>query len=178
MRKDIRVPETIVELLQILGLMLRDQMMLTAVANECWTIRPISEWDITHPCIEDLMAQYEWPRRATLQFDKIEHRMSLYFISGHCIISAGCPESEERVEIRVIAEKCDSSESMGLAYWVLKVWMQLKDGTIHRFHFQCHLGYGSDRDFLAESIEKMRPLPPARISFKDSSDVAEEGALE
>ncbi len=141
-----------VELIQMLGLMLR-QGLGAGIGHkrECWDILHISTEQTPSPdAPED-----EW----IFFYSGIRH---LYFASGK-FIQVGVGDT---VEVRVVCQMNDW-HATSLSQWQLQVWVRTKGSEVsHRHFFYSDRGYGGDNNITKSDLpERMREDPPKEIKF-------------
>lgn len=172
--KKIRVPSTTVELVQILGAVLRDHTKIKQWDAECWTFEHVADWDIER-------TEYMLPSQANgddsfpiqdYEYKVVEHHQTIYLGSGKChAFGYGKdPGNAKELELRVRCEYDDWIPT-GQKLWDIEVWIKLPDGSIARHHYICFLGYGQDRDIMLKENSKMRKHPPNRIAFWRKDEV-------
>ncbi len=158
-----RLPSATVELIQILGTILRDRVGLSISKTECWTFPKILQKDDS---------SYE-PSNPVATFERAQNEYLIFLGAGHCMVQK--PGSgQDRIELRVrcVRNKCltlDIGDS-----WDIQLWQQdLDTKSIFRcHHFVCHC-YRNELDFGAQRVisavglkaSKMRVNPPRDIRF-------------
>jgi len=151
MSKHIRVPSTTVELIQILGEILRNHLGLSVHRTECWTFRHVSSW-------ETMRSDFDYP--------VVDQRNSLYMGEGSCAASGEQlgSRSYQKLDLRAQCHY-NNWESAGSMMWEIHMWIQLPDGSILSRPYRCFLGSGSDRDIDHDPKLKIKTHPPKRIGF-------------
>lgn len=147
MSNDIRVPSTTVEIIHILGQILRQNLEFEVWRTECWTLKDIASWNEEYD-------DHGCPGRY----------IQLYYVQGHCYEDR--PSRAEKLEIRASCEYDDCVVG-SLKSWTVKFWVQREDGTIRKYYFFCtKYGYGGSWDVDDFEDKPFEDNPPARIAFK------------
>lgn len=160
----LRITGQVVELIQILGTLLRSHMFLQDISDECWTVEHSADWGI--PYREDPSLSDE--DRAWADFmhaGRDEHEQTTYLLTGKACWITGEGKSREHGWHRIRAN-CEFSDwhDAGLSLWDIQIWAEVDD-RIDRYHFLCHRGYGDDRDICLAEPGKMPLTPPRKIAF-------------
>ena len=163
MDKEIRVPATTVQLVQILGTIIRDHLKVRLFGTECWTFQHVVNWEIWG---EEPKSEAEESERMNYEYRNPEHRMSVYFGAGH-LKAFGYgeePMNAKRLDIRV---RCEHARWVptGFSFWDFQIWLKLPDGSVERHRFTYHLGYGEERSIHAELLRRMPANPPKKFAF-------------
>ena len=156
--KKIRVPATTVELIQILGNILRDHIKLGIIGSECWTFEHVRDWEIYGEKPDSDADVVEWD--LYLLHGNPEHRMSVYFGSGNCHVVG----PDGKTELRVCCEHRDWIPA-SINYWDVQVWIKSPNQPIARHHYQCFHHGRWLRDVCLVKNSKMRQRPPKKIAF-------------
>lgn len=157
MANKIRVPATTVQLIQILGVILREHLRIQLWDTECWTFEHVADWCV-FPRDPDTTENWAPP----------DFEMSVYLGSGRCRASGygSDPEKAKELQLRV---RCEFSEwdPAGLSRWDFQMWIRIPDGSVVRHHYACDLGYGNDRDISAvpANESRMPQDPPRKLAF-------------
>ena len=163
MSKEIRIPETTVQLVQILGTILRDHLKISFYGDrtECWTFKHIVNWQIRGDEPGPYASYDEWWNY--MFYLNPEHEMSVYLGSGYCHAFS----SEHRVKKMELRVRCEHSRwiATSLRAWNIQIWMKFEGKTVKRHQFRCHLGYGSDRRIYEEDASSIPMHPPKKIAF-------------
>jgi hypothetical protein len=157
----IRVPATTVDLVLVLGRILRKHLQLKILETECWTFEHVADWEIYYklPADDADASEREW--------------YEVYLGSGHCLTRGAGQDSAKalKIELRVRCEygKWDSA---GLNRWDFQLWLKLPDGTIQRRHFGSSIEHiphhqVADREVyeIDSSKSRMPMSPPRKIAF-------------
>lgn len=178
--KKIRVPATTVQLVQILGEILREHIKISLYGTECWTFEHVADWEIKR-------TEYMLPSQENdggsfdpqdYEYKATEYRMTTYLGSGKCL-AFGYGDglgSVKELQLRVRCELCNWVPT-GLKFWDVQAWIKLPDGSITCHHYQCHLGYGQECDIIsAKDFPQMPEDPPRKIAFWQQTDGMREKA--
>ena len=162
--KKIRVPATTVQLVQILGVILRENLKIRIYGehSECWTFEHVTDWEVPVEPPKEGADQAEW-EHYEWQSVRGEHEMSVYLGSGHCSAFSS-DQKVKRLELRV---RCEHSTwvATSLRMWDFQIWGKFADESVWRHHFSCHLGYGTDRTISSEKLSDVAQNPPKKIAF-------------
>jgi hypothetical protein len=153
----IRIPSTSVELVQILGMILRDHLKLKLWGTECWTFEQVSAYDVKSKDNID---------PETDIYRGVEHEVNVYLGEGYFRARHFTPNTPdtEKVQARV---RCELSKWVpaSLSVWIFHIWLKAENGEIRRYYFECHRGYGSGRNINLDEKKEIPLLPPKRIAF-------------
>ncbi len=169
--KKIKVPATTVQLVQILGGILRDYIKIYVVDTECWTFDHVANWETKRT--ESMMPPSQASDGGLLEQEDYEyqvtdHRMAVYLGSGKCRAMVFSNEDSgviKSVELRV---RCQRSEwvAANLHYWDIQIWMKIFDSPIERYHYECFPWSGNKPlDATLRSDLEIPKLPPRKIAF-------------
>jgi hypothetical protein len=158
--KTVSVSGIYVELIQALGLMLRQGLGANiGDKRECWDIHHVNTWNTDKRKLKDGASETEIANYYIGGTHKYTDH--LYFASGK-FLSIGCGE---KVEVRVVCQLNEWHET-SLSQWTLQVWLKMKDGGVARHFFYSDRGYGGDNKITKGDIPKeMKVSPPQKISF-------------
>lgn len=170
--KSIRVPATTVDLVLVLGRILRKHLQLEILETECWTFEHAADWEIyTKPPAEGAdPSEWEWYEYYS---SRPEHEMTVYLGSGNCLARGlgEDPKKALKIEIRV---RCEYGEWVlaSLSSWDFQLWLKLPDGTILRRHFDSSIEYTPHHQVADREIDEIDPSksrmpvhPPRKIAF-------------
>jgi len=166
MSKKIRVPATTVQLVQILGVILREHLKIPIdeEGSECWTFEHVVDWDIQIREPGPKASHAEWcSYQYRVELGRPEHEMSVYLGAGYCHVF-NPEQGVKRLELRV---RCEHSiwVTASLRMWDFQIWGKFDGEPVWRNHFSCSLGYGTDRDILPETLAAVPQSPPKKIAF-------------
>lgn len=155
MKEKIRVPSTTVELVQILGTIIRDHLKIRQFGTECWTFQQVADYEVRSKECEG--------------YRPVEHRNCVYLGEGYLkaqyySINSG---NAEKVEIRTRCEH-NNWEAAGLKSWRIELWLKPENGDIRRYFFFCNKGYGFDRDICLFDDKTIPAFPSNKIAFKEN----------
>lgn len=158
--KTVSVSGVYVELIQVLGLMLRQGLgAKIGKKRECWDIHHVSTWNTGKKKPGNNASENEIANYYCGGTD--EYTDHLYFASGK-FLSVGFGE---KVEIRAVCQ-LNEWHATSLSQWTLQVWLKAGGGDIARHFFYSGRGYGGDNGMTKEDIPKeMRLIPPEKIKF-------------
>lgn len=150
--RKIRVPATTVQLVQILGEILRDRMRLRMWRTECWTFEHVAEWNTP----------------------KTNEKTTVYLGSGDCEmfgIKNGPTREPLKLSLRVRCEynRVEDDKFAIFGNWYIQMWVRLPNNRIARSHYHCDFGYGDERK-ITGLVNHMPILPPNRIAFWRTND--------
>lgn len=163
-QKEIRVTSIIVQLIQLLGTILRDQLGFKLYRPECWTFEHVGKYEIPvdrhakEPAKD--ASNEEWG-----EYDRSkepEHEVSVYMGTGRFPVYSG--NGVDQVEVRVRCEH-DHWTPTGLKSWDIQMWVKWPTKEMQYEHFWCSLGYGTDCSISPCDLP-IPKLPPRRFSFK------------
>lgn len=162
-KKKIRVPATTVQLVQILGDIIRNHIKISLYDTECWTFEHVADYEVRWEEPDPDAGETEWLEY--LNYGNPEHSMNVYLGSGK-VFAFGyhCLGDPKQLDLRV---RCEHShwEPTAQKYWDLQIWIKPPNGPIQQHHFTCHLGYGTCRSIFSETDSKMSQRPPRKIDF-------------
>lgn len=158
--KTVSVSGVYVELIQVLGLMLRQGLVARIGGKrECWDIHHINTWNTGKKKPGDNASENEIADYYIGGTDKYTDH--LYFASGK-FLSIGFGE---KVEIRVVCQLNEWHET-SLSQWTLQVWLKAGGGSVARHFFYSSRGYGGDNGMTKGDIPKeMKLTPPEKIKL-------------
>lgn len=161
----VQVSSMYVELIGILGAVLRHNLKMHLREAESWDLEHVADWGIYGERPDDDASESEW---STFHLHENPiHEMHTYLASGKCSpMSYGAIKGRgQRVEIRARAE-FSKWVAVAQSYWSIQMWVMVEGGAVQRYHFHCHRGYGEDRDIHEQPLpKKMKDAPPKRIKF-------------
>lgn len=152
MAEKIRVPSTSVELVLILGAILRKHITLSLQGKECWTFERIV--DFSQTSYDDEKGELE-----------VDNYLTVYLGSGylHAYIEDG---PVQKVETRV---RCTRNQFMPCneTAWSFELWLRPENGKIMRYRYDCTESFinGDDEIYPIKNMI-MALLPPRKIAFK------------
>jgi hypothetical protein len=155
----IRVPATTVELVQILGVILREHIKVELHGCECWTFEHVTDWDI--PEDESIPAEFG---DTEISSPQIRHQMEVYLATGYfTAFGHDEPGNARRVDTRV---RCELSTWVPAfqSFWDFQIWFKLPDNSIEQHHYRCFREYGDKRDIAVENTS-IPAEPPRKIAF-------------
>ncbi len=157
--KKIRVPSTTVDLIQILGTILRDHLELDLPESECWTFEYVTDWEIYGK--ED-----EWSDDFPVPYLDTEAVNSVYLGTGKCW-AFGYGDNHGNAEQLDLRVRCQHSRWItgGSDYWDFQLWIKTPDGTVRQHRYTCNLWGASGRDIFPKTGSKMPQNPPRKIAF-------------
>lgn len=155
--KKIRVPATTVQLIQILGTILREHIKLRPLDTECWTFEHVAKWGIYGKKPGPEAGLVEWSEYQL--YENPVHAMQTYLGYGHYIEEEG-----KRLDLRV---RCEHTTWVGasLRDWHFQIWIKFPGGSTKQYHYRCDLGYGDSRDISPVEDSQMPHDPPRKIAF-------------
>ncbi len=161
----VQVSSMYVELIQILGRVLRKNLKMCLRKAESWDVEHVADWGIYGKQPDSDASEEAWFNFH--QYENPIHEMHTYLASGKCSpMSYGDIKGRTQdVEIRVRAE-FSKWIAVAQSYWDIEMWVMVEGGTVQRYHFHCSRGYGEDRDIYEQPLSaKMKDTPPKKIKF-------------
>lgn len=154
MSQKTRITSIEVELVQVLGTILRDHLKLQPHGSECWTF--------THDYNYNIAPEEERDPETDI-YCGVEHEVSVYLTEGYLpVMNSG---KIEKVELRVHCELCKWVPT-ALSFWIFQFWLKPENGEVKGYYFECHREYGWNRDIHLNESKVVSPFPPQEIAFK------------
>lgn len=159
----IRAPSTTVELVHILGDMLRTKLKINVAITEGWTFEPVAEWT-------SYGANRECSKQNALYWEHVanetpKHFTSIYLCSGCCYEGISSHVSR-RLDLRARCERY-MWDSAGIGYWIIQLWVKHSDGLVESIYHEYDFGDTKDNARAQNTpLYKMKEAPPKCIAFK------------
>lgn len=81
MSNEIRIPATTIEMIQVLGCVLREHIQLQMASTECWTFNHVKDWQIRGKEPTEDASQAEWDQY--MLNENPRHKQSVYLGEGY-----------------------------------------------------------------------------------------------
>lgn len=162
---EIRIPCTTVQLVLILGKILRKHLRIKMIGTECWTFIPSASMGVYGHC--PAYSTEEDVSLDVIRKKTQKHFIVWYYGFGYCYEGTEASTSD-KLELRVTCDHHKSIDSFD--FWYFQLWLRRHDGSIERHYFQCDLGHGNKMDVARATLSGFPNLQehlPKIIAFSD-----------